>query len=147
MANLNIRSSECGWSKCQVVAFGRIIKGITGWELKKSIEKEHMYGTGAEPLDISSENKKYEGSIKLWGFELDAMNSAAKAAGYEDILELPHEVVQIVIAMKKSLMDKATTFTATGVAFTEIPHGQEQNAKNREYQIPFICMNISSITL
>ena len=147
MANLNITSSEFGWCDTQVALLGRVIKGITGWEFKKSQEKELMYGAGAEPLDISSENIKYEGSIKLWGFELDAMNTAARAAGYEDILELPHEAVTIVVQGKRHLTDRPTVITATGVAFTEVAHALEQNAKNREYTLPFVCMNISTVTL
>ena len=44
MANMNIKSSECAWHQTEVKVLGRTLTGIRGWEIKKTVEKEHLYG-------------------------------------------------------------------------------------------------------
>ncbi|MBO4233902.1 hypothetical protein FO675_06240 [Riemerella anatipestifer] len=143
MANVNITSSECAWANFEVKILGRTIKGLRGFGFKKTIDKEHLYGAGDEPLDIMGGNKKYEGNIKLLGFEVDKMNEAAQTAGYEDITEVPHELIVITCSYKKRAIDPVWTYTATGVAFTETGVDLEQNAKHREITLPYIAMNQS----
>lgn len=143
--NVNITSKECAWANFEVKILGRVVKGLRGFSIKKSIEKEHLYGAGDDPLDIQSGNKKYEGNIKVLGFEADAMDKAAQDAGFEDITEVPHEAIVITIAYKKRPTDTITTITATGVGFTETGIDMEQNAKHREVTLPYLAMNISKI--
>ncbi|WP_234111679.1 hypothetical protein [Chryseobacterium sp. R2A-55] len=140
--NVNITSSECAWAQFEVKILGRVIKGLRGFGVKKTVEKEHLYGAGDEPIDIMGGNKKYDGSIKILGFEVDAMNKAAQLAQFADITEVPHEAIVITIGYKKRLTDPIKTYTATGVAFTESGVEMEQNAKHREITLPFLAMNV-----
>lgn len=142
-----MRSSECGWKQCEIKLLGRTLTGITAWELKKTVEKEHLYGAGGQPIDIVEGNSSYEGSVTLLGFEYDMMNTAAIAAGYNDITEVPHEATVMTVSYKRTLADRTTVVTARGIAFTEIPHGIGSGDKNRSYELPFICMDVKSITL
>ncbi len=142
MANINITSSECAWANFEVKVLGRTIKGLRGFSFKKTIEKEHIYGSGNQPLDIMTGNEKYEGSIKLLGFEIDALNKAAIAAKYDDITEVPHDKIVITASYKKYPADPIKNYTVVGVAFTEVGVDLEQNAKHREITLPFIAMDI-----
>ncbi len=142
MANVNITSSECAWSHFELKVLSRVAKGLRGFSFKKTIEKEHLYGAGDDPLDIMTGNKKYEGNIKLLGFEVDGLNKAAMLAGYGDITEVPHEAIVITCSYKRRPTDSISSYTATGVAFTENGVDLEQNAKHREITLPFIAMNI-----
>ena len=119
---------------------GRVIKGIVGWEFKKSTEKEAIYGAGQEPLDILEGNISCSGSLTLLGFEKDRMDTAAQAAGFDDITQVPHEAIVITTVFRKASKDPITQIVATGVAFTESTDGMQQNAKKRECAMPFICM-------
>ncbi len=142
MANINIRSSECAWKHGELILLGRRINGLRGFELKKTVEKEHLYGTGQNPLDIQEGNIKCEGSIKVLGFELDAMNRAAMMAGYSDITEVPHEAIVMTVKLQKSVAEQKTVFNVRGIAFTEAANSMEQNAKMREVTLPFLAMDI-----
>ena len=142
MANINIRSSECAWKHGELILLGRRINGLRGFELKKTEEKEHLYGTGQNPLDIQEGNIKCEGSIKVLGFELDAMNRAAMMAGYSDITEVPHEAIVMTVKLQKSVAEQKTVFNVRGIAFTEAANSMEQNAKMREVTLPFLAMDI-----
>ncbi len=147
MANMNIKSSECAWHQTEVKVLDRTLTGVRGWEIKKTVEKEHLYGAGQNPLDITEGNIKVEGSIKVLGFEADALNQAAQAAGYNDITEVPHEAIVANIKLKRSPFDKATNIAIRGIAFTECGDSMDQGAKNREITLPFIAMDVIKTTL
>lgn len=147
MANVNITTSECAWSHFELKVLTRVAKGLRGFSFKKTVEKEHLYGAGDEPIDIMNGNKKYEGNVKLLGFEVDALNKAATTAGYGDITEVPHEAIVITCSFKRRITDPISSYTATGVAFTENGIDLEQNAKHREITLPYIAMNIDFTVL
>jgi hypothetical protein len=142
MANVNVTSDECAWSRFEIQILGRTIKGLRGFGFKKEVEKEHLYAGGDDAIDIMSGNKKGTGSIKVLGFEADKMNKAARDAGYEDITDVPHEVIVITCSYKKRAIDKVKTYIASGVAFTEAGTDLEQNAKFREITLPYLAMNV-----
>jgi hypothetical protein len=125
---------------------GRKITGIRGFEFKKSIEKEHLYGAGSEPLDIQEGNKKYEGNVKLLKYEVDLLNDAAINAGFEDITEVPHTLIAITCQYKKLTTDSTRTISCLGLGFTELSAAMEQNAKMTEVTLPFISMKISHVS-
>ncbi|MNT61107.1 hypothetical protein D3C72_1987280 [compost metagenome] len=89
-----------------------------------------------------SGNKKGTGSIKVLGFEADAMNKAARDAGFDDITDVPHEAIVVTCAYKKRAIDPIKTYVASGVGFTESGVDLEQNAKHREITLPYLAMNV-----
>lgn len=136
-------TKECAWAQVSVTVLGRKVVGLRGFEFKKTVEKEHLYAAGDMPIDIQSGNKKYEGNLKLLKFEVDMLNDAAVAAGYADILDVPHSSVTITCDYKNERTGKLRTITASEVAFSELGRAMEQNAKMTEITLPFIAMNIS----
>jgi hypothetical protein len=136
------KTSECAWAQIALKCLGRTIVGVTGLEFKESVEKEHLYGAGDKPIDIQTGNIKPEGNIKLLKFEVDMLNDAAQAAGYDNILRVPHTLILITCTFKKLPTDTLRTVDAIGVAFTEMPIGYEQNAKKSEITIPFLAMQM-----
>ena len=145
--NVNIKSSEYAWHHTQVKLAGRIVTGITGWEMKKTTEKEALYGAGQHAIDIQQGNIACSGNIKLFGFEADRLEHAAQAAGFDSILDVPHELLTITVSARKLAKDPITTWVATGVAFTETADGLSQGDKKRECTLPFICMDINKKTI
>jgi hypothetical protein len=137
---MNFSTQEAAWQNISFNLLGRKLTGVKGFEVKKSIEKEHVYGAGSEPLDIQEGNKKYEGSLKILKYELDLLNDAAQAAGFEDITEVPHTLINCTVQFKKLLTDKTRFISVVGIAFTEMPTGMDQNAKMMEITLPFLAM-------
>lgn len=133
-------TKECAWAQTSIKLLGRTIIGIRGFEFQKDFEKEYVYGAGADPIDINNGNKGYPGSLTLLKFEVDQLNDAAVAAGYEDITEVPHEAVVVTCVFKKNASDQARTITAMGVAFTNLTLGMQQAAKMTEVNLPFMAM-------
>jgi hypothetical protein len=133
-------TKECAWAQTSIKLLGRTIIGIRGFEFQKEFEKEYVYGAGADPIDINNGNKGYPGSLTLLKFEVDQLNDAAIAAGYEDITEVPHEAVVISCVYKKNAADQARTITAMGVAFTNLTLAMQQAAKMTEVNLPLLAM-------
>jgi hypothetical protein len=139
------KTQDCAWSNIKLTLLGRTLTGLRGFETKKSIEKEHVYASGDEPVDIQSGNKKYEGSLKLLKYEVDLLNEAALSAGFADITEVPHTLITSTIEFKKELLGTIRTIAIIGIAFTELPSNMEQNAKMNEVTLPFIAMRIQHL--
>lgn len=133
-------TKECAWSHTSVKLLGRTIVGIRGFEFQKDFEKEYVYGAGADPIDINPGNKSYPGSLTLLKYEVDQLNDAAVAAGYEDITEVPHEAIVITSVYKKNQQDQPRTITAMGIAFNNLTVGIQQAAKMTEVNLPFMAM-------
>lgn len=141
--NINIRSGECAWYHVEVMLLGRLFTGLRGFEYKKTVEKELIYGSGNEPIDINHGNKKVEGNFKMLGYERDALKKAAQAVGYSDLTEVPHEAITAIFKYKKSALDPITIEVVNGIAFTEDGSSMEQGAKMRECTLPFVAMNLT----
>lgn len=147
MANLNIRSSECAWQHSKVVLLNRTIGGCRGWMLNTAVEKEYIYGAGNEPVDINEGNVSYGGSVTILGYELDALDKAAQAAGYDSISRVPHEQVTMVVKMQKTKADPVVMYSVTGIAFDGAEDKLNQGDKNREVTLSFKAMNIAKQVL
>lgn len=139
---MSFSTKECAWAQTSIKVLGRTITGVRGFEFKNSIEKEHLYAAGSKPIDIQSGNEKPDGNLKLLKFEVDLMNDAARLAGYESILHVPHSLVNITCTYKADKLSAMKTIEAAGVSFSELPVGMEQNAKNTEVTLPFLAMDI-----
>lgn len=147
MPNMHIKSSEYAWHHTEVKIANRIIVGITAWELDKEVEKEELYGAGQHPIDIQAGNIKCSGSITLLGFEADRLEQAAQAAGYDSILDVPHELLSVTVTARKLAKDPITKWVARGVSFTKTTNALKQNERKRECAMPFICMDINQTTI
>src|SRR4051812_7211708 len=125
----SFNTKECAWAHVSVSILGRTVVGLRGFEFKKTVEKEHLYAAGNMPIDIQTGNEKFEGNLKLLKFEVDLLNDAAQVAEYNDILEVPHNLISISCNYKKNKDDKVRTISVFGVAFSELTRSMEQNAK------------------
>lgn len=137
---MGFSTKECAWSKTSVKVLGRTLVGITGFDLNKKIDAEYLYGGGDEPIDIQTGNKSYPGSLELMKFEVDLLNEAAQSAGFEDILEVPHEAIVITCVFKKTLTSPIKTLTSLATKFTELPYKLNQNDKSMKMNLPLMSM-------
>lgn len=140
---MGFNTRECAWHQTTVKMLGKTFVGLRGFEFEKNIDKEYLRASGNEPIDIQTGDKSYPGTLKLLKYEVDQLNDAAVAAGYEDILEVPHELIVITCVHKKNKTDKARTITAAGVAFTSLKYALDSGGKSTEVPLPFLSMKTS----
>jgi hypothetical protein len=137
---MGFSTKECAWKHVTVKILGRTLVGIRGYSFEKNIDKEYLRASGDEPIDIQTGDKSYPMSITLLKYEVDMLNDAALAAGYEDILEVPHEAVTLTCQFKKRITDTARTITASGIAFTSLKAAMETNGKFTPVDLPALSM-------
>ncbi len=137
-------TKECAWAQTSMKFLGSTIIGLRGFEFKKGVEKELIYGAGDEAIDITQGNKSASGSLTLLKYELDKITDAAQAAGYEDITEVPHTAILITCAFKLNATSPVRIIsTPLGAAFTELTVAMQQNAKMTEVALPFIAQKVT----
>lgn len=142
MAETIISTSECAWKDVSIQILGTKLTGLRGFTLKTSSEKEHVFASGDDPVDIVKGNNKYEGSLKLLKYEYDKIIDAVQAAGYSRLIDVPHPLVTVDVQYKKTLSSVTRLIAVLGVAFTDVEIGMEQGAKMTEISLPFLCMRI-----
>ena len=139
---MDIKSNDFAWANITMTVLGRKLTGLRGFELSKKVEKEHVFASGNEPVDIGEGNKTYTGNLKLLKHEVDKLNDAAQVAGYADITEVPHTLITITCEYKKTTVSQRRVVTVIGAGFTELTTSMEQNAKMSEVTLPFLAMRI-----
>lgn len=136
------KSDECAWAQTSCKFLGRTATGLRGFEFDIEIDADHLYASGSKPIDIQDGNEKPSGSLKLLKFEVDLLNDAAQAAGYAHIAQVPKEAIVITCTFKKTPTSQMRTITAIACKFTKVNLSMEQNAKNMDVTLPFLCMDI-----
>lgn len=130
-------SDQYSWSEVTIAYGGRILEGVTGVEYSEKQEKDYLYGRGAKPLRILRGNKTYEGKLKIWQSELEAMT---RDAPNKNILELSFNVT---IAYVPSGGGQTVIDILKGVEISEIPKAINQGDKNQIVELPIIFLDIS----
>lgn len=142
MAETVFSTSECTWAQTSIEVLGRKLTGLRGFEIKKDVEKEHIYASGNDPVDIQAGNNKPEGNLKMLKYELDLLNDAAQLAGYNDICDVPHTLISAVIQYKKGPASPIRIISIVGLSFTSLGAAMEQGAKMTEVTLPFLAMKV-----
>lgn len=140
MAEFN--SKEYSWSNVDVSYLGSIITGIRGIKYKTAKEKEAVYARGNKPHSIQHGNKSYEGELKLLQSEVEALNTAAKEAGYDDLTDFSFNIS--VAYTPKNLSESSTIARKKIISaeITEFEEGMEQGDKFMEITLPFIALDV-----
>lgn len=127
-------STEVKWSDLKFYLNGTKVVKFTGLKYKSEQEVEEIYGGGDEPLDLQTGNRKYSGMATMYKSMIDAMNKAARAQGFRDLMDVPWT---IVADYKETLASPRTSDTLPNVRFTDYEKGMEQNAKSMPVALNF----------
>ena len=134
---------EFEFADIKVNLLGRQLTGLRGLHYKESQEKELVYGAGNEPKAIQSGNIKYEGSLHLLKSDVDDLNTAARAAGYKNIMRVPAKDINITCVYQKQDGEELHTAALISVAFHEKEDGMKQGDKFKEITLPFIFLRLN----
>lgn len=134
-----INDKEYAWGDIQVIAWGRSIRGLKEITYKTKKDKELNYGAGRDAYSIQHGKRANEGTLKVSQSELQAMNDAAKAKGYRDILDCE---LDIIVAYVPEDSTAITTDKIIGASFSELPKGMKSGDMSSEHSLPFVCLGI-----
>jgi len=133
-------SKECEWADMEVTLAGAVVTKIRGIKYKPTVNREHLYASGNQPIAIQSGNRGYEVEIKILKGCLDDLNTAAVAAGVQDLLDLEFDVT---VTYKKKGNRLLRTDVIVGVQVKEFEYGWEQGATSMEITLPCLALRIN----
>lgn len=132
-------TKECEWADQDILLNGVKIGKARGLKFKKSQEKEHLYASGNDPIDIQRGNKKYEGTLTMLKGAVEDVNRASIAAGGEDLTDARFQIVCNYRAKGNRLKQ---TYTLIDIEFTEFEVGMVQGDKFQEIPVPFLFLKL-----
>lgn len=135
-------SRECEFADIKVSLLGRELDGLRGITYDYEQEKEYVYGQGNKPKSIQRGNVKPAGTLMLLKSDVDALNAAARAAGYKNIVHVPGKLINLTVVYQKDDGDPIKTDRLLYVEFTKISDGQKQGDKFKEVELPFLFLDI-----
>jgi hypothetical protein len=130
-------SKQYSWADMTISYGGRILEGVMEVEYKETKEKEYLYGRGAKPHAIVHGNMNYEGKIKVWQSELEAMTKDAKD---KDINNLSFDIV--VAYVPRDNDGQIITDILKNVEFMEVTKSMTQGATNMEVELPIMFLDV-----
>lgn len=133
---------EFEFADVRVQLFGVELSGLRGLKYKKTQEKEPVHGAGNEPKAIQRGKKSYDGTLMLLKSDFDALNRAAVAAGFEDIVDVPGHLINITCVYQKEGSGPLSTDKILNVEFTEYEDGMENADKFKEVSLPFLALKV-----
>lgn len=136
---VKINNKEYAWGDIQVFVLGRFVLGLKAVEYKTKKEKEANYGAGRDPRSIQHGKRAYEGSITISQSEVEALNRAARAKGYKDILDVD---IDLVVSYIPEYSEVITIDHIQCASFSEFPKGMKEGDKMSEHAMPFVCLDI-----
>lgn len=131
-------SKQYSWCNLSIAFGGRIIEGVQEVEYTVKKEKEFLYGRGCKPHEIMGGNVSYEGKLKIWQSELEAMIRDAKD---KDVTRLRFDVVVTYVPGDGGQM---VTDILENVEFTEVKKGIAQGDKNMVVELPIMFLNLKN---
>lgn len=140
---MGFNTKEFAWFNVEIAMLGRLLTKAKGLEFTIKTDKEAAYARGQNPFAIQTGNKTYEGTLKVYQSELEAMQ--AQLEPDEDITDLTNINITVVFRPKNGNPLALKTYILKGVEFTEDPRGSNQGDKFHEHDLPFLFLEREAI--
>ncbi len=136
---VKINQKEYAYGDIKVFILGAFVLGLKGIEYSTEKVKEHNYGAGREPRGIQHGKRTPKGTLTTTQSDLEALNRAARAKGYKDLLDVD---IDVVVSYAPEYSDVITVDVIEGASFSEMPKGMKEGDMSSTHALPFLALNI-----
>lgn len=136
---VKINGKEYAWGDIKIVMWGRPVVGATAIDYKLTKEKKPLQASGYYAKSIQHGQRAAAGTLTTTQSEIIAMNRAARAKGYKDILDPEVEILVSYIPEDSAAI---TIDRIVCASFSEIPSGMKSGDLNSEHALPFVALDI-----
>lgn len=140
MATPLVNGAQYSWASLKTNMLGRTITGITAVSYSQDREKVDNMGAGDQPDHRAYGNRKAKADITLYQYEVDAIISAAKSQGINDILDIPP--FDIVVVYQVNDLSPVVTDVIRNCEFTQNMRDLKQGDLKSEQKLPLITSHI-----
>ncbi len=134
-----INNKEYSFGDIQVFMMGGFVMGLKEINYTSKKVKEHNHGAGRNPRGIQHGKRTSDGSLGVTQSNFEALNRAARAKGYKDLLDVD---VDIVVSYVPEYSTVITTDVIQCASFTELPKGMKEGDMSSTHTMPFLCLDI-----
>ena len=114
-----------------------LLPGFAVLSIKWS-DRKKLFATGKKARGIQLGKKEYEGTITVLQSELIAMQTAAKAKGYDDVTDLEFDAIVSYVPESGVVQ----TDKIVNLSITEAPYGMKEGDLFQEIALPFIACDV-----
>ena len=136
---VKINGKEYAWGDIKIIMWGRPVVGATAIDYKLTKEKKLLQASGYYAKGIQHVQRAAAGTLTTTQSEIIAMNRAARAKGYKDILDPEVEILVSYIPEDSAAI---TIDRIVCASFSEIPAGMKSGDLNSEHALPFVALDI-----
>lgn len=136
---VKINGKEYAWGDIKIIMWGRPVVGATAIDYKLTKEKKPLQASGYYAKGIQHGHRAAAGTLTTTQSEIIAMNRAARAKGYKDILDPEVEILVSYIPEDSAAI---TIDRIVCASFSEIPAGMKAGDLNSEHALPFVAIDI-----
>lgn len=136
---VKINGKEYAWGDIKIIMWGRPVVGATAIDYKLTKEKKLLRASGYYAKGIQHGQRAAAGTLTTTQSEIIAMNRAARAKGYKDILDPEVEILVSYIPEDSAAI---TIDRIVCASFSEIPAGMKSGDLNSEHALPFVALDI-----
>jgi hypothetical protein len=136
---VKINNKEYAWGDIRVFMLGAFVLGLKGIEYTTKKDKEHNYGAGRNPRSVQHGRRAASGTLTVTQSELEALNRAARAKGFKDLLDVD---IDIVVAYTPEHGDVITTDVIQCASFSEMPKGMKEGDMASTHALPFLALDV-----
>lgn len=136
---VKINGKEYAWGDIKIIMWGRPVVGATAIDYKLTKEKKLLRASGYYAKGIQHGQRAAAGTLTTTQSEIIAMNRAARAKGYKDILDPEVEILVSYIPEDSAAI---TIDRIVCASFSEIPAGMKAGDLNSEHALPFVALDI-----
>lgn len=134
---MSFDSNEWHWKDLTVYANGVRISKIKRAIHKTARELEALHGEGDDAFDVNPGNKEQTGELDLYASQIDRMNRAAQAMGYDDLTDVPWT---FVYHYKATVADPQRLITVPNARIGEFETGGANNEKAFVKTLPYTSL-------
>jgi len=136
---IRINKKEYTFGDIRVFVLGAFVLGLKGIEYTTKKEKEAGYGAGRSPRSIQHGKRAASGTLTVSQSELEALNRAARAKGFKDLLDVD---IDIVVSYSPEYSDVITTDVIQAASFSEMPKGMKEGDMSSTHALPFLALDV-----
>lgn len=131
-----VNGVQHSWASIVVNLLGRQLTGITGIDYETERDIENQYGAGDEPVARSTGNRKYTATIKMYQWEVVALQQACGG----DIFSIPPFDIPVHYKAIGSL--SAVTDIIQNAQFKKNGRAWKQNDMSQEVTLDLVIAGI-----
>lgn len=138
MKDLIINGVQYAWGDIEIYLFGQPVRGLLGIDYKSKKTKTPLFASGRDAHAIQHGKRENDGTLTVLQSEIIALNAAARAKGYNDLLDVDFDIM-VKYASERGVL---TIDKICNASITDLSMAMKEGDVNMSIALPFVCLRV-----